>query len=816
MKNTTKQLSLKKALLWIGLIGFGVILGLVIGGDGSAPGGHDHGESTGAATKATLWTCSMHPQIQQPKPGKCPICAMDLIPLTSGGGGTEGPRELRMSQQAKDLAGITTVPVERRYADADIRLYGKVDYDETRTKTIAAWFPARIDRLYVDFTGITVQKGDHLANIYSPDLLQAQQEFLSAIKFGRGIETSRDKLRLWGLSDEAIRRIQTGGSTSDHMDIDASSSGIVIHKNVNQGDYVKTGQPLFRIADLSTVWVQLDAYESDMPWLRFGQTVKFETEAVPGQVFEGKVSFVSPTLDPKTRTSQVRVIADNPGEVLKPEMYVRAVVTATLAGKGKVISQELMGKWISPMHPEIIKDGPGVCDVCGMKLVKAEDLGYTVIDNGGEAPLVVPSSAVLRTGTRSLVYVEVPNSDQPTYEGREILVGARAGDFYIVEEGLMEGDMVVAQGNFKIDSALQIVAKPSMMSPGGGGTGGGHQHGAHGGEQAMAGSTGDIERYDVSPEFRAQLVTLLGHYLETQTALANDQLDAASQHGGALGKALDGVDMALVQGDAHNAWMAQLAPLHDAGIKISEAKDIDVAREVFEPLTNAILSVVKSFGVASDNPLALIHCPMAFDNKGAHWLQIGEDVRNPYFGESMLQCGEVKERFSAAEKQFEVPDTFRSQLTGVIDGYLAIQKALADDDLPASQGAASGAQDHLAKVDMTVLSKDAHAVWMKLHDRLSAALQAIARAEDINKARAEFEILSSHLTDALKSFDAGKDLVIVHCPMAFDNRGARWLQEGEDVLNPYFGAQMLQCGEIERRIATSSSSPVEKDLKHEH
>jgi len=647
MKNMTKNFTLKSVLLWAGLIGLGVILGLVFGGGGAAPGGHDHEAQADPAAEATMWTCSMHPQIQQPKPGKCPICAMDLIPLTKGGGSTGGPRELRMSQQAKDLAGITTVPVERRYAEAEIRLYGKVDYDETRTKTIAAWFPARIDRLYVDFTGITVQKDDHLANVYSPELLQAQQEFLSSIRFGRGIEATRDKLRLWGLSDETIRSIESGGTISDHMDIDAPSGGIVIHKNVNEGDYVKTGTPLFRIADLSRVWVQLDAYESDMPWLRFGQKVKFDTKAAPGHRFEGVVSFVSPTLDPNTRTIRVRVIADNPGEMLKPDMYVRAVVTATIAGGGKVIAPELMGKWISPMHPEIVKDEPGVCDVCGMKLVKAEDLGYTALDDNAEAPLVVPSSAVLRTGTRSLVYVEVAKSDQPTYEGREILVGPRAGDVYIVEEGLMEGDMVVAQGNFKIDSALQIVAKPSMMNPQGGGGGGGHQHGGHGGgHAAAAGSETTMVTYDVSPEFRAQLATLLEHYLQLQEALANDQLDVARQQGSAIGKAMDGVDMTLVQGDAHNAWMAQLAPLRDAGTKISGAENIAVAREAFESLTNVTLSVVRGFGVAAEQPLALVHCPMAFDNKGAHWLQIGENIRNPYFGESMLQCGKIVERLA--------------------------------------------------------------------------------------------------------------------------------------------------------------------------
>lgn len=814
MSKLTKNITVKSVILWILLVGVGVIIGLMLGGDG----GHDHGDEMATTDEATKWTCSMHPQIQQPSPGKCPICAMDLIPLKKGSGDKEGPRELRMSKQAKDLAGITTVKVERRFPEAKVRLYGKVDYDETRTKTIAAWFPARIDRLYLDSTGIAVEKGNHLAKVYSSDLLQAQQEYLSAIKFGRNADASRDKLRLWGFSDEKIASIRAGGKISDHLDIDATIGGIVIHKNVNEGDYVKTGTPLFRIADLSKVWVQLDAYESDTPWLHVGQKVTFETEAVPGQTFEGMISFKSPTLDPKTRTNRIRVIADNPDELLKPEMFVRAVVTAKLAGKGKVISSALKGKWISPMHPEIIKDAPGKCDVCGMALVKAEDLGYLTIDDDAEAPLIVPTSAVLKTGTRSLVYLEDPDADRPTYFGREIVVGPRAGDHYVVEAGLMEGDMVVAQGNFKIDSALQIVAKPSMMNPAGGGSGGGHQHGDHGGgTHAAAGGGEEMETYTVDQAFQAQLNTLVAAYLGIQTSLADDKLAESKQHAAAFTEALGGIDMKLVVDDAHNAWMAQVAPLHDSATKIAAAKDIAVAREVFQPLTNTVLYVMRSFGAAGEEPLALVHCPMAFNDKGAHWVQAGEDVRNPYFGAEMLQCGEIKQHFAAAEKQYDVPDAFRSQLAAVVDGYLLVQKALAGDDFAAAKSAASSvANDHLVKVDMSILSEEAHVVWMKLHDGIAAASKAIGGASDIAKARAEFETLSMNLTNALKAFNIGKEILVVHCPMAFDNRGARWLQDSEDVLNPYFGAEMLQCGAVENRIATTAESPGEDHSKHEH
>jgi len=215
------------------------------------------------------------------------------------------------------------------------------------------------------------------------------------------------------------------------------------------------------------MWVVLDAYESDLQWLRYGQEVEFTTLAYPGEVFSGAISFISPMMRDGTRTVNVRVNVENPDRKLKPGMFVRAVVRSKIAAPGKVMDADLAGKWISPMHPEIVKDQPGQCDVCGMDLVPAESLGYVgVSPSTAEAPLVIPASAPLITGTRAVVYVEVPEADAPTYEGLEITLGPRAGDYYLVASGLKPGQRVVSRGAFKIDSALQIQAQPSMMNPG--------------------------------------------------------------------------------------------------------------------------------------------------------------------------------------------------------------------------------------------------------------------------------------------------------------------------------------------------------------
>jgi len=439
-----------------------------------------HGDvSNSVQDKEQIWTCSMHPQIRQPKPGKCPICFMDLVPVSSSG--ETGLREISFSRDALKLMEIQTTPVERKFVEAQIRMVGKLNYDETRLKHITAWVPGRIDRLYVDFTGTQVIKGDHMVYLYSPELISAQAEFLQATKSVQNIkpdsselikrstratlEAAKEKLILLGLTQQQIEEIETSGVPTDHITIYAPIGGIVLNKHVNEGAYVQTGTKIYTIADLSQLWLQLDAYESDIMWVRYGQEVEFTTEAYPGEVFKGRITFISPTVDPKTRTIKLRVNVDNKDRKLKPDMFVRAVVRSKVAGEGMIIDVSMAGKWTCPMHPSIVKTSQGNCDICGMDLVMAESLGYVKADLPALAPLVIPATAPLITGKRAVVYVQKPDAEKPTFEGREVVLGPRASGYYLVKEGLVEGEIVVTKGNFKIDSALQIQAKPSMMNP---------------------------------------------------------------------------------------------------------------------------------------------------------------------------------------------------------------------------------------------------------------------------------------------------------------------------------------------------------------
>lgn len=590
-----------------------LVLGLLVGRFILLPSGEasEPTEQAGGLPNAasTTWTCSMHPQIQQPNKGNCPICGMDLIPLEADSGGDEGPRTLSMSEASRALAEIQTTEVVREFPQAKIRLVGKLGYDETREKSLTARFPARIEELFVNYTGITVNKGEHLARVYSPELLSAQRELLTSHRANPTspmTKAARDKLRLWDLLPEQIDAIIESNEASDNFVLKAPIGGVVVAKHVNQGDYLKTGEPLFEIADLHVLWATLHAYESDLTWLRFGQKVDFTVESFPGEEFQGKITFLEPFVDDKTRTIPVRVNVPNEDRRLKPGMFVRAIVEARLAEDGYVNAPEFAGKWISPMHPEIVKDGPGQCDVCGMDLVPAEDLGF--VDGADKsAPLTVPASAVLRTGKRAVVYVEKPDAERPTYDGREIVLGPRAGDVFLVKSGLEAGERVVTHGAFKIDSALQIQAKPSMMS-------------------ASEGEPEDATNplIEITAE---QINELVPAYLKLQQALADDNLPVSKE---------SLRDLMAVSGHA--------GALADHIHTMMAADDLDaIRRPHFEDLSNALIAAIEKHPASLEEPLYQMNCPMVYDDQGADWLQASDELRNPYFGATMLKCGEVKE-----------------------------------------------------------------------------------------------------------------------------------------------------------------------------
>jgi len=772
-------------------------------------GGDGEEAAVPAAEKgsAVKWyTCSMHPQVKLQDPNaRCPICGMELIPVTADRDDDGSPRRLSMSEAAKALAEVETAPATRRLVVKEVSLVGKIDYDETRLRTITAWVPGRLDRLYVDYTGVAVRKGAPLVYLYSPELLQAQSSLLDADRAyaemkgttasEANLERQRltiaaveDQLRLWGLTAEQLAEIRKHGTASDHMTVVSPIAGIVTGMKAVEGDYVGVGTKIYEIADLSRVWVYLDAYESDLAWIKYAQEVEFEAEAYPGDVFTGRISFVHPFLNEMTRTVPVRVTVDNVDGRLKPGMFVRARIHARLAEGGKIVEPFLAGKWISPVHPEVVTEEAGNCPICNTPLVSAESLGYVAED--APAPLVIPATAPLRTGKRAVVYVEVPDADRPTYEGREIVLGPRTRSHYLVREGLEEGERVVVKGNFKIDSALQILARPSMMSPA---------------DEKEAGPA-----VDAPPSFVALLSPVYHAYIKAQRSLAADDLARARTALEGVVRAADGVDAERLTSEARESWTVLRASVVRHARDASRASEIGAARAAFEQLSKKVLETVATFGQATGAELYEAFCPMAFEERGAPWLTDAEEILNPYFGDKMLRCGEIRRSFAPLGKGPRVSGAFSKALTPFYEALVKTQQALAADDLSEARSAAAAVARGLDAVSGSAGLAWLDDLWLELRGRGTVAAEAVAKASDLAQARAAFARLSGVGLAVVRRFGHRRSVPIkeASCPMAFDNRGAAWLQEGDAIRNPYFGDAMLECGEIRRTYESTRETGV--------
>jgi Cu(I)/Ag(I) efflux system membrane fusion protein len=366
---------------------------------------------------STIWTCAMHPQIQMPQPGKCPICGMELIPLKQSNIKADAGF-IRLSKEAAALANVTTSVVSKQRAFKEIRLYGKVQYDERLFQSQVAYVAGRIEKLYVNFTGEVVRKGQAVALIYSPDLVTAQQELIEAAKIKQQqpeiYEAAKEKLRQWKITDNQIESVEKSGSVTENFEIVATTSGILTNRSVNNGQYISRGTILFTVSELSTVWILFDAYESDLQYLATGNRLTFSLQAIPGRNFSGNISFIDPAIDPITRVAKVRIEMPNQNGLLKPEMFATGIVSTTL---------------------------------------------NKFTDN-----IVIPKSAVLWTGKRSIVYVKQPYTDEPIFKIREIGLGPMLGESYVVTDGLSEGEEIVTNGTFSVDAAAQLEGKPSMMN----------------------------------------------------------------------------------------------------------------------------------------------------------------------------------------------------------------------------------------------------------------------------------------------------------------------------------------------------------------
>ena len=406
-----------------GLLAGYMIFGSSAEGNMTKEHGHDQERESGE-----MWTCSMHPQIMKPEPGDCPICGMDLIRAESNDQGM-AMGQFKMTKNAMALANIRTTKVGLGSSgDKTLKLSGTIEENEKAVATQASYFDGRIERLFVNYEGEEVRNGQQLATLYSPELVSAQQELITAASLKESqpelYKAVRNKLKLWKLTDKQIEQIEVTGKVQENFPIYANVSGTVSEIMVEAGDYVKKGSPLFKIANLGTVWAVFDAYENQVSLLKEGQHIDIVTKSYPDKKFKAKISFIDPVLNSSTRTIEVRAVLNNRNGQLKPGMFIVGTV-------------------------EMLSDKE-------------------------ENALIIPESAVLWTGERSVVYIKT-DPDNPTFEIREIAVGDVVNGGYMVLSGLEDGDEIVTNGTFTVDAAAQLKGKKSMMNEEGGKTLTGHE-----------------------------------------------------------------------------------------------------------------------------------------------------------------------------------------------------------------------------------------------------------------------------------------------------------------------------------------------------
>ncbi len=546
--------------------------------------------------KAQIWTCSMHPQIRKTEPGDCPICGMDLIPLDESAG--DNPLVFQMSDDAVRIANIeTTVVGVGNESSGVLTLSGRLTTDETTASSLVTHIPGRIEKLFVSFTGDRVYKGQKIAQIYSANLISAQGELFEAYKIKDThpelLEAAKNKLRYWKIPESEINTILKSGVTREYFNIYAEHNGVVTKRKVSVGDYLMQGGVLFDLQNLNSLWAVFDVYEKDLEAIKVGEEIMFTTPALKGKTFSSKIVFIDPLINPSTRTTSVRLEVSNTSNLLKPEMFI----TGTLHGKSLDSRKQIF----------------------------------------------VPKSAVLWTGERSVVYVKLPGTDIPSFEYREILLGSSSGKQYEVLEGLTQGDEVVTNGAFVIDASAQLNNRSSMMNR--------NLLGVETSKSAI--STPDFSK-ETPATFKKQLNVVVSTYLNLKDALVESKSNEAKTFAEQMEKETARVDMKQLKGEAHMYWMEKVDKMNEAIKLINSGKNIDLQRASFDELSVELISSAQAFGLTEDK-LYVQYCPMADNNKGAYWLSNQTKIRNPYFGDQMLTCGEIKDSIRERKVQSVKP-----------------------------------------------------------------------------------------------------------------------------------------------------------------
>jgi multidrug efflux pump subunit AcrA (membrane-fusion protein) len=704
-----------------------------------------------ATASTEFHTCGMHPWVILPAPGLCPICHMDLTPLDPD----KFTGEIMIDPVVTQNIGVRIGPVSKGPVVQTIRTVGTVDYDETSVRDVNIKVTGWIEKLHLDYLGAEVEVGQALFDVYAPDLFEAQEQYLlehrkkdtpgDAIRGVDLLEAARTRLEYYDITPEQITRLEETGSPAKAMTIHSPHRGVVIAKHANEGMRVDEGMQVYRIADLSKVWVMVTLYEYQLPYVAAGQRAVMTLPYIPGQEFEGKVIYVYPYLDAQTRQVSVRLEFDNPTLLLKPGMYANVELRSTLAGERTL----------------------------------------------------APRSAILDTGERQIAFVSL---GEGRFEPRDVHLGVQTvGGNVEILDGLRPGEMVVTSGQFLLDSETTIRESLAKMIRGT----------MAADQEAVVAVAGASELTSLPPPVASALNEIMSAYFAVSEALAGDTTEGIATEARVIASSVDRLLENEVPHDPHFWHNHdEVATVRGKALELIDVPNIDEARLKFADLSVALAKLVRATGVPPSygTQVHQLHCPMFREGQGGSvWLQPKGKPRNPFMGSIMLECFDeritlpVTGAAPAEEPSVQAaPDQDTSaaavdvpaqeSINRLVQAYLVIQETLTRDETKDTAPRLQAIRDAASSLSSAT------------NEQVAGPAERIAQAAnrepgDLDALRDTFEAISNPLIELMRVAPASDSVASAvyetYCPMVKKS----WLQPSREVANPY-APYMLRCGTV--------------------
>jgi multidrug efflux pump subunit AcrA (membrane-fusion protein) len=710
--------------------------------------------STETDEESTWYIGPMHPWIIQPEPGDCPICGMDLVPVDPD----RFAGEIIIDPVVLQNIGVRIKPVVDGSTQMNIRTVGNISYDETRVKDVNLKISGWAEKVYVDSEGLYVRKGAPLLEIYSPELYATQEEYL-LLSRSSGVpgnvellQAVKTRLSLFDIGEDQIAEIERNGVPTRTMTIKAPYSGYVINKHVNEGMQLMPGMLVYRIADLSKVWVQASLYEYQLPHIKIGQSAKITLPYLPGETFEGKITYIYPYLNENSREVQVRLELNNSRKLFKPGMFADIELSSG-------------------------------ADIVGV---------------------LVPSEAIIRTGERNLAFVSL---GEGKFEPREVSLGREAGDgMYEVLNGLDVGEQVVVSGQFLLDSESRVRESLAKMMKG--------DLASEQFASAEVADAGQL--VSLPPEVQTQLIVVLENYFEIQRLLYNDSLAGVNKSAKTIVEAIKLAAAIELPDDLHFWHNnTELATVQKHAALLASVTDINRARIEFGSIGLEMSNFIKLTGLPDSfqQEIVGVKCGMFSEApEGGIWLQASGTIQNPFYGADspMNDCSSEKWGFGTSETKIEVSEKAvevatkpkataepKKQATALNSEALKVAlEVMIEDYLELHSALYNGHFDHAKMVAsrLAIALEAQAATWSKISSATTFQLKAaeLASSGDIEIARAAFGHIGISLEEIVISTGLQKslaeNLVVKHCGMYPDApEGGIWIQKSGDTVNPFFG-----------------------------